>query len=397
MTAPLSLPRAAARTAYATGQNWESVLDEVLQNLELDSCDLVFISLGGRFLNHAHDIAQELWARLGAPVLFGSSSSTVILDDREDETGDQIALLALNLPGGIISTARITNLTLENTPDPAAFRKRLNVLPDEVNTWIVLSNPLRFETGQLLALLETAYPDKPVLGGMTSPSQSTRQSMLVLNEEAFADGAILLGIGGAFTMHTFVSHGSDPVGDPWTITGVSGEWIESIGNRPALDVVEETLRNTPGDLRPMVQSNLLVGFAIDEYRSEFFRSDFIVRSMTGIDQASRSIATGFLPVLGQTIQFQLRDAATADLDLTLCLDGARLELTGRRPLAALMFSNDQRGKLLFGSAHHDAALVRKKFPPVPLLGAITSAEIGPATGRTILNTGSVALGLLLPA
>jgi small ligand-binding sensory domain FIST len=62
-----------------------------------------------------------------------------------------------------------------------------------------------------------------------------------------------------------------------------------------------------------------------------------------------------------------------------------------------MFSNDLRGKLLFGSAHHDAALVRKKFPPVPLLGAVTSAEIGPATGRTILNTGSVALGLLLPA
>jgi small ligand-binding sensory domain FIST len=147
-------------------------------------------------------------------------------------------------------------------------------------------------------------------------------------------------------------------------------------------------------LHNQARANLLAGFAIDEYRSDFVRSDFIVRSITGINSETGAIAVGYPASPGQTIQFQLRDAATADLDLTLCLDGARLELTGRRPVATLAFPDETRGVPFFGRPHHDAALIRKKFPSLPAFGMAASAEIGPSADRTIVNTGGVAVGIL---
>ncbi|HRA46503.1 MAG TPA: FIST N-terminal domain-containing protein [Thermomicrobiales bacterium] len=394
MTSPLARPRALARTGYGEDPMWERAADAALAELALTACDLLLVSTSAHFAPDLPELTQRLWTATSAPILFGAASQSILIDEVEREATPSVGILALQLPGAIISTTRISNQVLEHASDGRYFRERLNVLPEDVNGWIILADPFRFNTGRLVDLLSEGFPHAQIIGGLIAPDPTTRQASLLLYPDVISDGAIILGIGGPYAIFPVLSHGTDPIGDAWTITSTEGEWINTIANRPALELVEETLLRVPGDLRARTRANLLAGFVIDEYRLDYVRSDFVVRSITGIDQATGAIATGYHAQPGQTIQFQLRDQATADLDLTLALDGARLELTGRRPIAGFGQYSNVRGQAFFGAPHHDAALIRKKFPHVPILGLTTAAEIGPASGSTIVNTGSFALGIL---
>ena len=394
MTEPLTQRPLAVHTGYGENFDWRLAVDQALCELNVTTCDVAILFCAHDFGKDCPELAQQIWTRLGAPIVFGATGGTLLVDDVEREQTPAVAIMAIDLPGATIAAARVTNLTLEHAPDAASLRSRLQALPEEINGWIVLANPFRFDTGALVDRLADAYPHATIVGGLTSPDSSSRQSTLILNTDAFADGAILLGIGGPYHLFPVLSHGSDPIGQPWTITGVENEWITTVAGQPALSVIDETLRDVPAELRDSTRANLLVGFAVDEYISDFVRSDFMVRAITGIDIASGAISAGYLPRVGQTIQFQLRDPATADLDLTLCLDGARLELTTRRPVAALSFVSNTRGAAFFGAPNHDSALLYRKFPRVPMIGVATSAEIGTAADRSIVNTGGLALGLI---
>lgn len=387
-------PRTTARTAFGSGQTWEDAVTAALAELGQSSCDVLFIAASSSFQPAMDQIGDRLWRELGAPILFGASSPAILIDELEPDGPDGIALMALTLPGATIASARISSSHLEHTQDGTTLRQRLNVIAEDINVWIVLASPFGFEVGTLVDLLADGFPHAHILGGMVAPDRISRSARLLLNTETFDDGAILLGIGGPYALFPIMSHGTDPIGQPWTVTATNGEWIESIGGQKPTDLIDETLLRVPPDLRNRARANLLVGFAIDEYRHDFVRSDFVVRSITGVDAQSGAIAVGYHARPGQTVHFQLRDPATADLDLTLCLDGARLELTGRRPIAALAFPDESRGEAFFGRSHHDSALIRKKFPAIPVVGLSSAAEIGPSVDQTIINTGGLAMGIL---
>ena len=91
--------------------------------------------------------------------------------------------------------------------------------------------------------------------------------------------------------------------------------------------------------------------------------------------------------MGQTIQFQVRDADAADEDLAALLSG-----TGSAG-AALLFTCNGRGIHLFGMPDHDTGLIEDLLGPVPLAGAFCAGEIGPVGGRNFLHgfTASIAL------
>jgi small ligand-binding sensory domain FIST len=90
--------------------------------------------------------------------------------------------------------------------------------------------------------------------------------------------------------------------------------------------------------------------------------------------------------IGATVQFQVRDAASADEDL-------RALLSGRAAAAALVFTCNGRGVHLFGAPDHDAALVSELTGSGAVSGMFCAGEVGPVGGRTFLHgfTASVAL------
>jgi len=176
---------------------------------------------------------------------------------------------------------------------------------------------------------------------------------------------------------------------------VQGRLIETISNRPAYDLLIDTLQSLPSALQRRAQRNLLVGLAADEYRDSFARGSFLIRPLLGVEPESRGLVIGALPRVGQTIQFQLRDATAADRDLLELLDQARTSLGDARPIAAVLCSCNGRGVGLFGTPDHDAGAVAQKLGPLPLAGLFCNGEIGPIGKRPFLHGCTASLALLI--
>lgn len=391
-SAAIALP--AARASAASDPDWRIALARAAAPLAGFRPDALLLFASHHYAGAFADLLGQAKRVTGAPHAVGCSTVGVIGPAQELEAQPALALLALSLPGGKVAAARISRRMVGHV-DHAEWERELGIPASDVDGWIVFADPLRLDGEGLLAGLAAAYPGTVVSGGFAAPGPEDRRAWLFHDGDALTDGAVALAIGGDYALLPVVAQGADPIGEPWTVTGAQSAWIETIGHRPALDVLNETLRALPEELRPRARLNLLVGLAAGEYRHRFQRGDFLVRNLAGIDQASGAIAVGAGVRAGQTIQFQMRDAATADLDLTAMLDGARQALRGRRPIAGLLAACNGRGTGLFGTPHHDAAAIARKFPGLPLAGCFCAGEIGPVDGVNQIHGFTASLALIV--
>jgi small ligand-binding sensory domain FIST len=140
--------------------------------------------------------------------------------------------------------------------------------------------------------------------------------------------------------------------------------------------------------RELVGRGLHVGRVIDEYKTELERGDFLIRGVAGVDPQSGALAVGDRIEVGETIQFHVRDAATADEDLRSLLEREAVPAAG-----ALLFTCNGRGSRLFSVPDHDASVVSEKLGGLPLAGFNCAGEIGPIGGKNFLHgfTASIAL------
>jgi small ligand-binding sensory domain FIST len=142
----------------------------------------------------------------------------------------------------------------------------------------------------------------------------------------------------------------------------------------------------------LLQSGLHVGRVINEYQGDFHRGDFLVRNVVGFDPKSGALAITERVRIGQTIQFHVRDAATADEDLHELLQ-IDINAHEKKPGGALLFTCNGRGRRLFAQPHHDASVIRTEAGPIPLAGFFAQGEFGPIGGQNFIHgfTASVVL------
>ena len=124
---------------------------------------------------------------------------------------------------------------------------------------------------------------------------------------------------------------------------------------------------------------------VDEQRDSFGPGDFLIRNVLGAVREREAVAIGDEAEVGTTVQFQVRDATTADAEL-------RTLLTGHDASGALLFTCNGRGRHLFDKPHHDAELVAAVSGGATA-GMFCAGEIGPVGGRPFLHgfTASVLL------
>ena len=97
--------------------------------------------------------------------------------------------------------------------------------------------------------------------------------------------------------------------------------------------------------------------------------------------------------VGQTVQFHVRDAETADEDLRLLIETERLDRPHARIAGALLFSCNGRGTRLFARPDHDVAAIRDRYGAIPVAGFFAMGEFGPVGGLNFVHgyTASVVL------
>jgi small ligand-binding sensory domain FIST len=257
---------------------------------------------------------------------------------------------------------------------------------------LVLADPFSTDVAELVGGLEREYPNVPIMGGLATGDPALRETFLFCDGRVVSEGAVVVGLGGAACLRPVVSQGCEPIGEPWTITDAERNIVKSIGGRPAYQVLVDTVRRLDHDRQQRVNGNLLVGLAMDEYRDEFKRGDFLIRNLMGVDQSSGAIAIAALAQVGQTIQFQIRDARAADEELRAMLGAVSDEPAA----AALLFACNGRGIGLFGAPDHDARTVRELLGPLPLAGLFCNGEIGPVGRRTFVHGFTASLALIAP-
>jgi len=169
--------------------------------------------------------------------------------------------------------------------------------------------------------------------------------------------------------------------------------IFELGGRSPLARLQELAAALPGRDRELLARGVQLGLVIDEYRAEPRQGDFLIRGVVGTDPASGAIAVGDEIEVGQTVQFHVRDADSADEDLRRTLERAAAGLGGRRAAGALMFTCNGRGSRLFPGPDHDAGLLASVLGEIPMAGFFCAGEIGPVGGQNFLHafTASIAL------
>jgi small ligand-binding sensory domain FIST len=339
------------------------------------------------FFGSAEALAARVAEEAGRPPLIGCVAEAVAGGGREVESEPAVSLwLAADL--GPVETF---GMEFVRTPSGGAYGG-YRFEPGPAGVHLMICDPFTFPAGDLLAHLNEHVPGALVMGGMASGGLGREQSRLFLDGQVLSGGAVGAHLPGA-EIHPLVAQGCRPVGDPYTTTRADGHVIYELGGRPAVTRLRELAAALPDRDRELLGQGVHLGMVIDEYLAEPRQGDFLVRGIVGADPDSGAIAVGDEVEVGQTVQFHVRDAHSADEDLRRTLERERTALGGRPAAGALLFTCNGRGSRLFDQPDHDAGLVTTMLGDIPVAGFFCAGELGPVGGQNFLHafTASIAL------
>jgi small ligand-binding sensory domain FIST len=349
------------------------------------SFGVLFASAG--FLDSADVLLRAVTEVTGPLPLIGCVAEAVAGGAREVESGPAVSLwLAAGL--GQVETF---GMEFVRTPSGGAIGG-YQFEAGRPGVHLLICDPFTFPADTLLGHLNEHVAGTVVMGGLASGGLARQRSRLFLDGRVLSHGAA-----GAYLpdaeVHPLVSQGCRPIGDPYTVTRASGNVVHELGGRPPLDRLRELAATLPARDRGLLADGLHVGMVIDEYQAERHQGDFVIRGLIGAYEESGAIAVGDQVEVGHTLQFQVRDAASADADLQHTLEREAAALGDRRAAGALLFTCNGRGSRLFSGPDHDAGLFARMLGDIPVAGCSCAGELGPVGRRNYLHgfTASIAL------
>jgi len=327
------------------------------------------------------DAAAALVDILRPATLLGCAAVSVVATAREVEEAPAVSLWAGRF--GEVEPARLEAIRNDESFEVTGLPTEL---PFEPRALLLLADPFSFPIDTLYEAVAKRYPGLPVVGGNASAARGPGGNRLVLDRRVHTAGAVGVFLGPGVLVETVVSQGCRPIGRPYVVTRSEQNLLQELGGESAL---ARLLQMTGADISradlELINHGLHLGRVINESKLDFDRGDFLVHNVLGADQATGAIAVSDVIDVGTTVQFHVRDAATADEDLRDLLGGHEAE-------GALLFTCNGRGVRLFGVADHDAGVLDEQLG-VPVGGFFAAGEFGPIGGRNFVHgfTASVAL------
>lgn len=367
--------------------------DQLHRTLGPGDIDALFVFASPHYIGKLDRVAADLHQCLEPGTIVGSAAETVIAGDREFENEPAIVALAIRWPGAHFRTFHLSHEQLEGLVEESAFREHLNLPENADPNFILFGDPFSFPVTDFLSELHQSFPGSNIVGGMASAGDKPGKNVLLFDGHPMHFGLVGVALWGDVQFDSVVSQGCRPIGRHMVVTRAEENVIQAIGGRPPLQVVNEMIQQCPKrDVELMKKRGLLVGRVIDEQRPKFTQGDFLIRNPLGFDRDSGALVINDLIRIGQTIQFQVRDAGSAARDLE-----EMLEPKSGDPFAgALLFSCNGRGTRLFAQQDRDAKTVRDTLGAPPLAGMSCAGEIGPIGGVPFLHGHTACLGLFAP-
>ena len=344
--------------------------------------DLVVAFLSPHHADAYEALPAAVHAAFPGALLFGCSAAGVIGAGHEVEARPALSLTAAALPG-----VTLAPLGFDDAPTGSDWRARVGIRAEDDPQFLLLCDPFSCDADALVTGLDGAYPRGRKVGGVASGGTRPSENVLWAGELTQRGGAVGVAMTGDIAVDTIVAQGCRPIGEPMAITRADGHVIRELGGKEPVAVMRAIFESLDARDQQLFRHSLFVGLDMDEGAVEF-RGEFLVRNIVGVDTNSGALAVGAQVRPWQVVQLLLRDAKTAEHDLT-----AHLERYRGRPAGALLFSCLGRGAQLFGRPDHDTDLFRARLGAVPLGGFFGNGEIGPVGGRTFLHGYTSAFGL----
>ena len=347
---------------------------------------LAFASTG--YTDHLAEFQEVVAVHGHAATVAGCTGSGLIGTAREAEMTEGFSLLFLHLPEAKVRAVSISQAQVETSEGDAFWREAAG---GTAGAWLAFANPFRFDADTWLREWNSAFPGIPVLGGLAGGPRGDEDVTVFGPNIGDTSDALVVALDGV-RLETVVSQGCRPIGEALPVTRADEHLLFELGSRPAYQVLEQAFNTLAESDKKRARGNLFAGLVVDEYKEQFGRGDFLVRNILGADPATGAVVVGAHPRTGQTLQYHLRDAASADEELKSLL--TPLAAREDKPVASLLFCCNGRGKHLFGHSDHDAKLVADHLGPLPSTGFFCNGEIGPVAGTNFLHGYTASIGLI---
>ena len=368
----------------------EDVCQQINQSLNSTVPALACVFVSHHYASRFDEIADQLQSALKAKTLLGCTGDSIVGGSQECEDEPAISVWCAELPGATLTTFQ---LTFEQTPDGPLC----SGLPDdlgehlsETRAVLLLGEPYSSFPQSVIDMLADELPGIPVVGGMASGG-GPGENRLFLYDQLVDSGAIGVVIRGGPRVKTIVSQGCRPIGTTFVVTRADRNIIYELGGVSPLERLQTLYPELPPRDQKLVENGVHLGVVMNEYQESFHRGDFLIVNVHGADRSTGALSTGGLMRVGQTVQFHIRDADTADEDLRHLLENAGPSKAPHR--GALLFSCNGRGSRMFPVLNHDATAVQKAFGPLPLAGFFAQGELGPVGNKNYIHgfTASIVL------
>ncbi|MEY2446696.1 MAG: hypothetical protein QOH79_172 [Acidimicrobiaceae bacterium] len=356
---------------HATGE----VIGHVLESIG-DHPDLAVLFVTAPHTGALEDIASTVRELLHPGTLLGVTAVSVLGGDHEVEEQPAISLWAARL-GAPVTPVRL-DASVPSIGIAVSGLDHELAGETQPRTLVLLADPFSMPVDGFLEAAPESYPGLRVIGGLASAARGPGGNRLVLDDHQYTDGAVGALLPAVDSLTAVVSQGCRPIGSPMTVTKSEGRVIYELAGRPALERLVELLESLDPEERALAQRGIHLGRVIDEHKIDFDRGDFLIRTVLGGDRDVGAIAVGDEVEIGATVQFQVRDAESADQDL-------RELLAGRRAQGALVFTCNGRGTHLFGTPDHDAQVVDAHVDSGATAGMFCAGELGPIGDRSFLH------------
>ena len=226
--------------------------------------------------------------------------------------------------------------------------------------------------------------DVPLIGGTSGDNLKFQTCRQFHDGRVTENACTAVLMTGDFELMTIVTHGSEPLGDPRTVTKCDGNVIYEIDGRPALDIASEGLGEviTPENI---IFAITLMGIGFKTEVSSNFLSPYVVRAIHEFDFENKSCTVPTTVSEGSKIQFMRRDPNSI---LHSGRAGAQklrtaLESLTATPSLICQFDCAGRGKIFVGDdVHQGMEVLQAEFAAtVPWIGTFSYGEISPIEGK----------------
>ncbi|MFA9446009.1 FIST N-terminal domain-containing protein [Egicoccus sp. AB-alg6-2] len=337
-----------------------------------DHCDLAVVFVRPEHADDLEAVALAVETRLEPGVLIGALAQGVVGPGEEVESGPGVVVWGAHLPQGQVQPFRVWSV--RTAGGGMAVAGWPDTQPDDVV--LLLADPLSFPAAEVAVRVGDRGRGPTIVGGLLTGGEG--RSRFFLDGQLHDDGAVGVILRDLDTT-PLVSQGCRPIGIPLTVTAADRNRILELGGEPAAGRLQEMLHDLDDDERDLLErGGLQIGLVVDEVRDTYATGDFLVRGVLAVDPARGSITVGDLPRIGQTVQFQVRDAETASADLAAVLGDAG------PAVGTLLFTCTGRGSGLFGICDHDVRAIELALGGA-VAGAFCAGELGPVGDRSHLH------------